>query len=42
MVRVFGRIGGRERDMTAYRLEAAPLLWNLPAPRIAASSRTSR
>ncbi len=29
LVRAFGRIGGRERDLTAYRLEAAPLLWNL-------------
>jgi type VI secretion system secreted protein VgrG len=29
LVRAFGRIGGSERDMTAYRLEAVPLLWSL-------------
>jgi type VI secretion system secreted protein VgrG len=29
MVRAFGRIGGSERELTAYRLEAVPLLWSL-------------
>jgi type VI secretion system secreted protein VgrG len=33
MVRAFGRVGGEERDLTLYRLEAVPLLWNLSRTR---------
>ncbi len=29
MVRSFARVGGHARDMTIYRLEAVPALWNL-------------
>ena len=29
MVRGFARVGGAERELTTYRLEAVPLLWNL-------------
>jgi type VI secretion system secreted protein VgrG len=29
MVRAFAKVAGHERDLTAYRLEAVPLLWNM-------------
>ena len=29
MVRGFAKVAGHERDLTAYRLEAVPLLWNM-------------